>query len=583
MVAVTLSRAEGTASGVDAEVGIGSTPRRANATAVGYPVLVLGAVPAAGTTPDSLRLEILTASGTQLINDLDTRRGLSFVVEHNGAGSVQFETDLDALPDGIESALLDPSNLVRIHCGALAQWPNGVAEGFLAAAPPVKDPDTGRWTVQVAGLGSEEVLELGALWPPAGATGDTREFSYTAGMTSPSYVPAEWGQPYQYNVKRSFRWDHRWPAGWPESSSEWIWDTSPEKRSPLGTREFIGSFTLPGRHDVHFYTAGDETLRLYLNGALLKKKGFGAWKKTASFVRTLPAGTYQVAASVANVAGGNNKSGFIFAAARLKADGSRHSWLLRSSKDTFQVKKVDAYIAQVPLPPDGWYPADVLRQHVTEAAARGVQFHPSITLTFTGTADSTGSAWTAKGPVEYDIGTSGVDLLNQVRAAGVDAAMLPGLQLSAWKQRGFDLSAHAVVSLPMNAQWTSRTWSRVRSVGLTQHEAGWTETAGDATVLADYGRRELTVSGGGTEGDQQADVLARLAMITAASPEETIEVSISTADIRDGAPQPFRDFNVADVISVEMVGGYETMKVMSIAAAEADTKEVRWTVSGYPT
>lgn len=581
MTVLTTSRATAAAVGYDADQATNTGLLRARATASGYAAFVHGAAPVTGAAPDALRLEILTDAGAQLANDHVARRNLSFVVEHNGSGSVSFETDLDALTDGIDSALLDPSNLVRVHYGDMASAPYGVAEGFLTSAAPVKD-DAGRWSLPLQCPGSWDVLDFGVLWPPAGVVSDTREFSYTAGMTGPAWVPEEWSKPIGKLVKESFRWLKRRPTGWPERKSYWLGSTSPEKVSPLGKRQFVGSFTLTARKDVRFYTAGDDTLKLYLNGGKLKFKGRDAWHRTATFVRTLPAGTYTMAAEVANVAGENGKSGFIFAAAQLKNNGDRDHWLLRSAPDTFQVKIGDGLLGQVPLPPDGWYPAAVLHTHVSEAAARGVDFHPSMTLTFTTTADSNGTAWTTKGPAEYDIGISGAELGEKIRALGYDVAMLPGLRLAAWANRGFDLRDRVIISAPLRAGWTSRAWPRVRSVGLTHHESGWTETAGAAEVLADYGRREMTISGGGVDGDLQAHAFARAAMTTAGSPEETIEVEITSADLRAGAPQPFRDFNVADIITVETIGGFQAMKVMTIGGAEQETKEVRFTIAGYP-
>jgi hypothetical protein len=585
----TPSPATATAGGYDAAgvIDVGILPGRA--TAGGYAALVHGAAPSASAAPDALRLEILTATGTQLLNDLVARRNLTFSVEHNGSGNISFETDLSALTGGIDSPLLDPSNLVRVHFGDLAAWPYGVAEGLITSAPPTKKDDDS-WSLQVQCPGSWDVLDFGVLWPPAGATGDTREFSYTAGMTGPAFVPEEWSTPSGKRVKTSFRWTgHRWPRGWREAQSSWLWSSSPEKKSPLGTRQFLGDpFTLAQTENVRFRVAGDDTLKLYLNGARIKTKGRGAWHRTSSFVRKLNAGTYTVAAAVQNT-GAAGKAGFIFSAETLKADGTHKAWLLRSATNSFQIKTAAGYFAQVPLPPDGWYPPAVLWQHVGEAAARGVDFHPSIALTFTNMVDSNGSAWTAKGPAEYDIGTSGAELGEKVRALGYDLAMLPGLRLSAWKQRGFDLRDRVVISTPLGAGWSSRAWPRVRSVGLTHHESGWTETAGAAAVSAEFGRRELAISGGGVDGDLQADAFAAAAMTPAASPEETIEVTITSADMvvdattgKARAPMPFRDFNVADTITVETVGGFQPIKVMSIACAEQETKETRWTIAGYP-
>jgi len=122
----------------------------------------------------------------------------------------------------------------------------------------------------------------------------------------------------------------------------------------------------------------------------------------------------------------------------------------------------------------------------------------------------------------------------------------------------------------------------VRTIGLTHHESGWTATAGDAATTAEYGRREMALSGGGVDGDVQADIFATAAMKTAGSPEKTLEATITSADLRAGAPQPFRDFNVADTILMETEDGYQAVKVMSISGAEQETKEVRFTIAGYP-
>lgn len=489
-------------------------------------------------------------------------------------------TSISGGTTALDSPLFAPDNLVRVHFGTLPAWPYGVAEAFVTAAPPSKD-DTGQEVLPLRCPGTLEVLDFGVIWPPDGATGDTREFSYTAGQTGPSWVPEEWDKPNAYLVKNSFRWKRgRWPKNWPEGKSKWVWSSSPERKSPVGVRKFVGSFTLSAKHDVHFYVAGDDNLRLYLNGALLKTKRRGGWKRTASFVRTLKAGAYTVAAEVANLAGTDNKSGFIIAVAQLNSNGSRHSWLLRSNEDTILVRKSGGYFAQVPLPPDGWYPPAVLWQHVQEAANRGARFHPGITLTYSNTHDSYGSAWTAKGKSEYEIGMSGLALVDDIVSFGNDVAMLPGLRLSSWRQRGFDLQGRVVLSGAKESHYSTRSWGRVRTVGLVKHESGW--AASDRSGGSPYGRRELTISGGGVDGDAQADVFAQQALDTAASPEETVEVVVSTDDVRSGAPMPFRDFNVADIITMEVGRKMVPVKVMTISGAEDDSKRVEFTIAGYP-
>jgi hypothetical protein len=66
-----------------------------------------------------------------------------------------------------------------------------------------------------------------------------------------------------------------------------------------------------------------------------------------------------------------------------------------------------------------------------------------------------------------------------------------------------------------------------------------------------FGRKEVTFSGGGTDGDLQADALARQGLAEIGSPEETLAATITSDDLRAGAPMPFRDFNVADIVTME--------------------------------
>lgn len=597
MPVVTALTAAATADGEDA--GSSNTPlgRRARARAAGYAALVSGPPRPASDAPDGVRLEILTAAGVQLVNDLIVRRGLTWTVEHNGSGSTGFSSVLDDLEDrGLDpEVLFAADNLVRVHygddAGGLAR-PYGVAEGIITSAPPVQD-ESGTWSVQVACPGSYDVLDFGVLWPPTGATGDTREFSYTAGQTSPSWVPEEWGKPVVKLVRSSKRWKpKKRPKGWPEKQAAWCWSTDPDKNlsgggAVLGTgqdaNQFVGTFTLASAGKVRIYAAGDRDLKLYLDGARIVSKKPG-WKKTSQVTRQLAAGVHTLSAEVTQVAGIGG--GYLAAVALLNTKGGVASWLYRTGKDSTQIKTAAGYVAQVPLPPDGWYPAAVLHTHVTEAAGRGVEFHAGgagVALAFTPTHDSSGSAWTAKGPAEHEIGISGAELGEKVRAGGADVAMLPGLRLAAWRARGWDLRDRVIVSLPAATRWTSRAWPRVRTVGLVRHESGWTgATTDDPGLLADFGRRELTLSGGGVDGDLQADVFAQQAITTAASPEETIEVEITSADITAGAPCPHRDFDVADTILVATRGGYTPVKVMAITGVEQDSSVLRFTVAGYP-
>lgn len=571
------------ASGIGYPMVSGTAPGMfvAAATAVGFPMLVHHPV-VVPAVPDALRLEILDSAGTQIDNDFEQRRGLSFSVEHNGSGAITFDTDLSALPLGIDDPRLAPTNVVRVHFGNMDAWPYGVAEGIAASAPPTKTP-TGDWSTQVQCPGSWDALDLGVLWPTIAQAGDTREFSYTAGQTSSWYHPDEWKAPPGHKlVRTSFRWTNgKRPHNWPEKYAKWLWTSSPENNSPKGTVAFRSTVNFPATGDYKFYFAADDKGSLYINGARIKNRTAGQWKDTATVTRRITSGNHVVSASVTNSTGG--RSGYLCAIKRV----SNGKWIFRTSETNTLYRKTLGWTEQVPLPPIGWYSPAVLRLHVLEAQARGVVFHNLMSVSYSDTADSEGSGWVTNGPSEYDIGISGAELGDKIRSYGYDLAMLPGLQLAAWRNRGFDLRSLVVISKPQNVTYPARTWSRVRTYGLTHYEGGWEETTGpDATVNAGYGRREAAYSGGGVPDTAQADTFASAAMNTTGLPEETVEVTFSSAELADGlrpgVPWPFRDFNVADIISVETVGGFTAVKVMVIAGAEQPTKAIQFTVSGYP-
>lgn len=577
MPVITAGIGSASVSGYGARVGNASTLHVGTATAVGYPAKVWHPVEV-GTAPDALRLEILTSAGVQVDGDYEQRRGLSFSVEHNGSGAITFDTDLSALPLGIDDPRLAPTNVVRVHFGYDATAPYGVAEGILAAAPPSKN-DLGDFNVQIPCPGSWDALDFGELWPTIAQAGDTREFSYTAGQTSSWYHPDEWAAPPGHKlVKDSFRWTTgKRPHNWPENKAKWLWPTSPENNSPKGTVAFRSTVNFPHAGDYKFYFAADDKGSLYVDGTKIKSRSGGAWKDTSSVTRRITAGDHTVAANVTNSSGG--KSGYLCAIKRV----SNGAWIFRTSETNTVYRKTIGWTEAVPLPPIGWYPPAVLRLHVQEAAARGVLFHNLMSLTYSDTADSTGSGWTENGTSEYDIGISGVELGEKIRSVGYDLAMLPGFRLAAWKHRGFDLRTYVTIRHPQNVSYPARSWSRVRTYGLTHFEGGWEETLGpDAAINAAYGRREAAYSAGGVQDAAGADGFATAAMNATGLPEETVEVTFTSADLAGGTPWPFRDYNVADIITVEGVGRFIPIKVMSIAGAEQPTKEVVFTVSGYP-
>ena len=520
--------------------------------------------------PDALRLAICDPSGDVLVPDVGKRTALAGSVEDGGMGGINFAVataDLD--PD-----LLDPRNLLRVYYGPLA-----IAEALLDAAPPTLD-DKGTWQLAISGRGSEAALDNGVLYPEVWADNEDRTFDYSSTRDPyPNwYVPSEWHQPSAINVRSSYRWTYanrKYPKGWPEQSASWMWSSNPEAGSPDGPRWFRAEFNLPSKKHVRIWAAGDDTLQLKVDGNVVMSVGRGGWRKARSITMVLEAGDHVIAARVTNLpddATGTNRSGFIFAMGQLDADGQVVYWLLRSNAPKWRVSKG---------PTPGWYPPTIMSAHIAEGTARSVAVYPAITQSFTASKDSSGRPWVYRRDVTIPVGAPGSQIMEVIRSYGYDIQMLPGLVLAAWRNRSRDLRDLVHLGRLTNATYSSRTWSRIKTWVLVHATAGWRSYATEnEDLIGTYGRREVTFSGGNAKTFAAARVQGLGALRDVGTPEETLDVTTTTASLDD--PQPFRDYQVSDIVSVAVEGRWIAARVKAIGFTENADKTVTWTTTVYP-
>jgi len=526
----------------------------------------------ADAAPDALRIAILSETGTVLVPDVKNRTGASGGVEADGPGALTSLTvAMEDFHTPAGASLLDPNNRVMVYHGNRA-----IGEYLMDAAPPQQDT-TGRWTFEVSGRGTLGLLDNGVLFPEVWSKDDNRQFDYGSRRTPYGawYVANQWTVPKGRAVRTSWRWTQKkrhYPKGWPEKNAQWIWSSSPETNSPDGPRWFRAEFTLATTMRVRIWAAGDDTLQLKMDGNVIMSAGAGGWKKASSVVLTLSAGTHVVAARVTNVASTaavTRPSGFAFAMGRLNAKSQVVQWLLRSNTTRWRVTRTAP----------GWFPPTVLLAHRLEGIARGVQNYSSITPTFTSAKDSTGRGWAGRGALSFPLGASGTELVESLRAYGYSFAMLPGLRFMCWISRGRDLRGLVRIGTPKSAGYTTRTWSRVKTYVLTHAGWGWGSYATPKTALTSYyGRREMSFSAGNARTSAAARGQSQAALRDVGTPEETLDIVTSSTK----GPQPFRDYDISDLIMVAVRGGYIPARVKSISWVEEQTKEVTWTTTVYP-
>jgi hypothetical protein len=547
----------------------------------GLPAAVRTPDPTPTTTPDAVRARVLNSAGTFIAN-LPHAEGLRWLDEFNtaGAGSIDVRRY-----DDLETAhptLWAAGNQVMVAVGS-----RDVFRLVLDAEPGYRiDPDTGARIDSRAGAGALGVLNSGMCWPEYGwrAEGtDERSFDYGSNPTVGGwYVAGEWKTPAGKLVRKSWRWTYKkrhQPKGWREKKSQWLWWKNPDSTSTANeTCYFVSDpVVLSSARRVKIWVAGDDTLELQVDGEIRATTGPGGWKKATKIVLTLSAGTHYISAKVTNTAGssGNqNRSGFIFAMARIDGNGDVVSWLLRSSPSTFKVRRQGSAAP-------GWFAGQILRQLVSEQKTRGCAGHSPITFGFTTATDSAKVAWAGRQEMAVTVGTLGLDYVQQLVEAGIDVAMTPGLVLNAWRSRGVDRSGWVRLDQG-DALALDESGSQppaIRNVAYGRAKTGWVGRSDSASVAAN-GERETLVSLGSSRSAAQTSAILGSMLGDLADPPQTIEVKLSGAT---GKWQPYRDFNVGDWVGYRAAGwtSWRKVKVMSIGGEVNDAGHPDWTLQLY--
>lgn len=212
-------------------------------------------------------------------------------------------------------------------------------------------------------------------------------------------------------------------------------------------------------------------------------------------------------------------------------------------------------------------PAMILKTLLAEAQARGVFRLPSLATDFTQSTDSSSAAWTTAVDLSITVGSTLLQVMDQMVDLGADFAVDPAsLTLQAFESRGADKSA-TVRMMPGRNLMTYAVVSepKVKTSALVRTKDGWTQKP--SVGAETYGRRELYVEVGRTRSESTAAIVA--GRILARTGKQRIVASASDAAPVPGA-DPYTDFKVGDLVSVPAPTGtgWKRARVLSIAMAD---------------
>lgn len=431
------------------------------------------------------------------------------------------------------------------------------------------DADGKRW-VTLSGRGLLAWVHDMVVYPQAGFASynpTDRPFNF-AGVGGGFYSRVTWTQPvgFKWSAAGSSDYRYRQPKGWPDPNAYWIWRTDPTAAVAAGTTNYFRTtFTTSTLRKLKFYATADNFFRLYIDGALVLQtsdlQGEGAtWKKIASRVMTIAAGTHTLAAIVTNGATGSvsNKAGFLCTVTNLTATG-KPSTVIRHTTPT------STWYVTATEPK--WYPAEIVDQLVDEGIARGITRLSYFTTGWGSTTDSSSRAWSTAIAKQVRVGTKGLDLISQMVDHGVDFWMDPATNtLQAYETRGTDKSLSVLLKVGKNlTAYETSSDSIPATAALVRSADGWTQATNTAGVTA-IGRRETFIEVGDTRSEATASAVASRVLARMAKYDVTVErcTTVPTTSTR-----PFLDYAPGDrVTAYSSTGTKSSARVLSIALAE---------------
>lgn len=542
--------------------------------------------PANTLTPETvfkyLRCEVWDRLGATKVTELPRRKGAKFqsVLNGVGTGAVSVHKSDELLDPSLAApygaALLATGNIVKMWLGAKC------VNGFVIRQREttlVSSGETVDMWKTVSGPTVERLLDEIIIMHEGGIRPDSLA-DRMYGWASPRgewYVAGQWNDQYNSNSQTNppglpskppaERPKYKQPKHWPDPKARWLWlGTKASQneggylppRRPQGNHFFRKQVVIP-KHgtDVRLFVTGDAHLKVYIDGDLvIARKGLSKGYRTfAKHDTRLTAGAHTIAVHMEKMEAtdtGDRNYAFMFTMMSLKNNGDPDDVLVRSNS------RWECYHG--PRPP-GWNRAQILRNIVLEARARGNDYANALTFGFTGSTDSNGRAWMEeKGSQTLKVGTSALNVALQLsERPGFDFWVNPNtMTLEAARRRGVDKAGSVALSLGMNLMdWGLTETDEVKNVFLVQYDGGFFVMRSPWSVRQ-FGEREAYIELGGIKSKAAArNILQRLM----SQVDGTVKASGSPSVVirrekdRRGSvvgvegSHPFLDFDCGDIVS----------------------------------
>lgn len=246
-----------------------------------------------------LRLDVYDALNATYQGTIAQAISNEFVDEYNGPGVGTVTVPLDSA----DADLLAKDAVVRVIYRDAVRY-----SWFVETRERTLGDAGNRYTLTASGRGLLAWLEDAVVYPQGGLadfTAPDRPFNFAsadgAWTSSGNYQAALGVRQKDDTTARA-----KLPVRWKDPNAYWIWFTDPASTVKAGTVNwFRKDFTMASRAKVKFYASCDNTMDVYLDGALIMSSSdfdeqATSFSQMARFTIDLGSGTHTLAAMVRN-------------------------------------------------------------------------------------------------------------------------------------------------------------------------------------------------------------------------------------------------------------------------------------------
>lgn len=246
-----------------------------------------------------LVLDVYDALNATYQGTLAQALSTEFIDEFNGPGLGTVTVPLDSA----DADLLVKDAVVRVVYRGEVRY-----AWFVETRERTLGDSGNRYTLTASGRGLLAWLEDAVIYPQGGLAdfnAPDRPFNFAA-------ADGDWTASGNYAAALGVQWKNdttaraKLPVRWKDPSAYWIWATDPTATVKAGTVNwFRKDFTMASRAKVKFYASCDNTMDVYLDGALIMSSSdfdeqATSFSQMARFTINLGAGTHTLAAMVRN-------------------------------------------------------------------------------------------------------------------------------------------------------------------------------------------------------------------------------------------------------------------------------------------